>query len=442
MRFFSLMVLLSFVAGCASKNVQPATIGTQTKNPVTIGYSEQLGDAIAQNSGLIFIRLLFTDGSVRITEISPTTLTPKASTEEVLVYSQNLKIIGPAYETNEGFADKSGFICSAWASKKSTYHPCGTGSRFVSINKTGSTVRNIIATPLTWGVAAGLNYEIDFDSLAKIIEQLQVDKIAKRARQSVDFVNKLNLDLSVIAKNVSKNISIRTNLINDTGFPSPELPRNLTNLSLNFTEKVAALNSFVYEGVFDVFDVIDAKSSAHFENIKNRGMYNARCLNSMMQIAGFSATLTCPSTFVYRDSNDTFPVIYKLENYSAGTRYPSLLGQDKNLSLKVEGGRILISNETNSYIEVKSITIYGGNEVADTKVDLSFAPMSLNKNYYLVSDYSNASITQMFTFNRVKASDVAGVRRVFGIAIKYRVGNGGNFETLFVKRDVILSSLI
>ena len=48
----------------------------------------------------------------------------------------------------------------------------------------------------------------------------------------------------------------------------------------------------------------------------------------------------------------------------------------------------------------------------------------------------------MFTFDNVKFGDIRGKSIDFGIAIKYRVGNGSNFESLYVKRKFDVSSLI
>jgi hypothetical protein len=431
------------MAGCASKNIQSAANGDKSQHPVSIGYSEKFGRTIAADGQLIFFRLQFADGAVRVTEIATSVLRPKSSTEEVLAYSRNLKLIGPAYGSYDGFADNSGFICSAWSSKmKDLYHPCGTGSRFVGINKSGSTVRNIVATPLTWGLAAGLNYEIDFESLTKIVEQLQLTTLGNRVWQSVDLVNKLNGNLSVIAKNVSITAPTKINVINNTGFTSPTLPTNIAGINLEHAQQVTGVDRITYDGDLTVFTAIDEKTNDQFESIKNSHKFRVRCMNSVIQISGFSGSITCPNTFSYLNAKDALPLTYKLDTYSPGTRFPSLSGRDKSLSLKVEGGGIYLANETNAFIEVKSITIYGGKEVNDNKVEISFAPMSSNKAPFFVNDYANSTIVQMFTFNRVKVSDIAGKTRLFGVAIKYRVGNGGNFETLFIKRDVLLNSLI
>jgi hypothetical protein len=445
LRYFLLTLLFAIIAGCASKNIQQAATGEQSNNSIAIGYSTDFGRAIATNDGkgLIFFRIQFTDGAFSVTEIAPSILRPNSSTEEVLAYTRNGRMIGPAYETNDGFTDGSGFVCSAWSSKlKSKYHPCGTGSRFVSVNKANSTFRNIVVTPLTWGLGAGMNYEIDFDNLTKIVDQLQLTTLGNRAWQSVELVNKLNNNLKNIASNASTNAATNINVINNTGFPTPKLPRTIANVSLSHTQQVAGISSVLYDGDLGVFSQIDAKSNAQFENIKNSGKFNVSCLNSGINVSGFSGSITCPKSFNYIEPKDTLELTYKLDSYSTGTRFPAISGHDKSLSLKVEGGEISLVNQTNTYVEVKSITIYGGKEVVDTKLDLSFAPMSSNKTPYFVKDYAGSSITQMFTFNRIKAVDIAGKNRLFGVAIKYRVGNGGNFETLFIKRDVPLSSLM
>lgn len=441
MKKYFLVSFFSILAGCTSTNIQKST-SDGINNSVAIGYNTQLAEQIANNKDLIFLRISFAKNIAKITEISNYHINPKDDHEEVLVYSPEINIIGPAYENKSAFTDKSGFVCSAWSSTKSLYHPCGRGSRFVSVNKVNSAFRNIVVTPITWGIGAGLNYEVDFENLKKIVDQLGVVTTSKRAWQSVKYIKTLNKDLHHIAKNASANIPIHINLINNTGFPSPDFSRSIANLSLNFADKISENLNVIYNGSNSIFDDLDQNNRNKFEDIKTRGRYDVRCTNSMAQISGFSLLISCPNNFTQAGSDNTLSIDYKLKSYSAGTRYPSLHGKDKNISLKINGNRIYITNETNAYIELKSISIYGGQEVTDTKIDQSMAPNTTNKVPYLVSDYANQTITKMFTFNNIKAADISGLQRVFGVAIKYRLGHGGNFNTLFVKRNVRLASLI
>jgi hypothetical protein len=441
MKKYFLVLFFSILMGCTSTNIQKST-SDGINNSVTIGYNTQLAEQIANNKDLIFLRISFSKNIAKITEISNYYINPKDGHEEVLVYSPEVNIIGPAYDNKLAFTDKSGFICSAWDSKKILYHPCGTGSRFVRVNKVNSAFRNIVVTPITWGIGAGLNYEVDFENLKKIVDQLGVVTTSKRAWQSVNYIKTLNKDLQYIAKNASVNMPIHINLVNNTGFPSPDFSRSIANLNLSFADKISEKLNINYNEKNSIFDDIDQNNRNKFEAIKMRGKYDVRCTNSMVQISGFSILISCPNSFTQADSNDTLSIGFKLESYSAGTRYPSLYGKDKNISLKVEGNRIYLTNETNAYIELKSISIYGGQEVTDTKIDQSMAPNTTNKVPYLVSDYASQTIIKLFTFNNIKSADIAGLQRVFGVAIKYRLGNGGNFDTLFVKRNVRLASLI
>lgn len=439
MKRVSLFLVAACVAGCAGKSVK--TIAADSGKNIKFGYSKEFDTAIHADTDAMFFRLSVQPDSVRVTEISSAAIMPQSSTEEVLAYSRPLNMIGPAFVSAKMFGGRT-FGCMAIDGiKRTDYHPCGTGSRFVSASAGNSLGRNLFAIPLTWGLGVGVDYAVNTDAIVQTVRDLSIERLAKRMTETNTLAAALNSKLGIEDGDIKSKIAPDYVVTNNTGFSLPALNSKNSQFTLLRTDKIDAPKSIQYSGDDLAFNQVEQTMQEQYDAIRAERRYNVKC-PADIRVNGFAGRISCPQQFTYRMPSDTIQIKVAIDSLSVGTKFPSLSMNDKNISVSVNNGTIYVQNATNSYIEIQSISIYGGKEVRENSINSSLSPQSSNKSPYYVANLGGDLITKMFTFNNVKLGDIRGKSIDFGIAIKYRVGNGSNFESLYVKRKFDVASLI
>ncbi|HET7772915.1 MAG TPA: hypothetical protein VFK82_03740 [Burkholderiaceae bacterium] len=430
------LAALAVLSGCASSGPKPAAAPQNAR----YAFTKPLFTAMQRNEDTLYLRLAYSDTAVRVTELSPTRITPAGKQEEVLFYNRRADVFGPAFTTDQGLGSPSRFSCLAIASyPANAYHPCASGSRFATTAVGNTIFVNAIMIPFTAGLGVGRSVDVNVEGLRKTVEELKLDEVVRDYDATVAHVRRLNTELTEIERAASTNIEITPNLRNLTGFTPPALTRRQAQLSLRFGERIPAPAGVAYSNA-GTLQALRDDASARAERIKAAASFAVGCASRFSE-RGFTGTVACPERIVYRGPADRLPVNFTAETFSGGTRFPSLNQRDKTLALQLDGNGITLSNLSNAYVEVKTVTVYGGTEVMNTDIDLSLAPQSANKTPLSVANYAGPTIRRLFTFDNITAADVNGKSRVFGVAIKYRVGSGGNFETLLIRRDIPLASL-
>lgn len=427
------------MAGCAGNSVK--TSATDGGEKVKFGYTQQFNAAIHKNHDNLFFRLSVRPDAVSVTEISTVAILPQSSMEEVLAYSRSLNMIGPAFVSAEMFGGRTFGCMMIGGVKRTDYHPCGTGSRFVSASAGNSLGRNLFAIPLTWGLAVGVDYAVNTDAITQAASDLSIMQLVKQMDETNTLAATLNSKLAMEDNDIKLKIVPDYVVSNNTGFNLPELNGKNAQFTLLRADKIDAPKSIEYSSGSSAFSQVRQVMQERYDAIRAERRYNVKCPSSI-QVNGFSGRMSCPQQFTYRQPGDRIKINVAIDSLSVGTKFPSLSIRDRNISVSVSGGTIYVENATTSYLEIKSISIYGGKEVRENSIDHSLPPQSSNKTPYYVASLGGDLIARIFTFNNIKLSDIRGKSVDFGIAIKYRVGNSSNFESFYVKRKFDVGSLI
>lgn len=439
----ALAVFILLFGGCGTKPVQPVT-SPETGRLLQTGYfPPHVVDA-----SMVYFRIRFDDGKTyRVTEISPTRILPTSNAEEILGFDLARNMVGPAYSismpNSESTSHGVSFACAFFGpDKKAEYHPCGAGSRFVKTSIGTTVFVNLLLVPLTLGTGAGVVYYLNDEAIRKVATELKLDRLANRYAQIKQYAEELNQNLDRQDRSLSRSLKPRLTLLNRTGF---QLPSSVSNYDLGLTlarqEKVEHAGSLRYDGNDNIFSDAQAQMKDRYDAIVKERNFNVTC-SSHYTASGFDGGIVCPNTFRYSSPLDAPEISVTINTVSFGTRYPSMQLKDRNISAEVSDGKLFISNLSNSFIEIKSISVYGGKEIKGTFVDRSLSPQGTNKEPYFLSQLASSPIISMFTFNSIRKSQIEGKAVDFGIAIKYRVGGGGNFESLFKKDRFRIESLL
>lgn len=426
------------LSGCAGEKIKSVK-GSEGGRPLSVGYI----DSSAYYSDVVFFRIVFENGSYRVAEISDVIMMPRSSSEEVLGFRLSSNMVGPAYSSNTMFNPKSRkFSCMlADGVKKTEYHPCGTGSRFVVTSTASSVGRNLIAIPFTWGLAAGMDYSVDSESVRKVVIDLDLEKLARRYASLVQYSRDSNKALDQKDKELQVSTRFRLNLKNNTGFPDPVVSNIDIGFKFSRVENVESIGALIYAGDDSLFADAQARLKERYERLSRERNFTVRCATKY-SVWHFDGDISCSTKLRYASSGDVPDVSVVLNSVSYGVRYPELKFKDKNISIEIRSGEMFISNLTGSFIEIKSIALYGGKEIVETPMDFSLSPLATHKKPFYLQKLASDQLTRMFTFNNIRKSDVNNKVVDFGVAVKYRVGNGGNFDSAFEKRRFKMESLI
>lgn len=429
-KFFARTLVTASVATCA---VLAAGCSSAPKFVPKGGVNYNFSREVFQNA--LYMRLRYSNSAVEVTEVSANSLVPTGKDEEVLAYSPTRGMIGPAFGTSTGYGDT--FVCKMLdpTTKWAAYHPCSSGSRFVSAAVGKTVITNVILVPISLGLYSSKSVDLDRPALDETVVQLGIKRIGDEYLETRRFAAQLTDQLNAHAKEVRKNLTVKTTVENMTAFQAPSITDQDVGVTLTIPSSFSVPDTIQYRGP-ETFASIRKQMEQQAQALVSKGEFKVEC-RSRYYRSSFEGRVYCPETLVYRSGSEVLTTKVQLQTYSGGTRFPSLNKSDRVLSVEVENNSLVVENLSSQYVEVSAITVYGGEHVLNTTVNMSLAPESRNSAHSM-EQYAGPTITRLFTFDKV--SRVTGSRN-FGVAIKYRVGSGGNFETLLLRRNVQLASL-
>lgn len=249
------------------------------------------------------------------------------------------------------------------------------------------------------------------------VERLDRDLI-KKAKTVVRIKNKTGFADPVIDPS-----SLRVSMSREVGFPLPD--------SILVTDPQNPSAALMAE--------IDNKKKAYLATQQ----FNLSCGNQFNQ-GPYNGFITCPANVRAYKGRLTPKVTVTLTSLSIGLRFPEYKAADKRLKATITNGQLYLANLTDKYMEIRSVAVYGGKEIQENEFEISLSPYMMNKEPISLERFAsyNKDLKKLFTFKKVRRQDVSGRKVKFGLAVKYRVGSGGNFETFHSTRDVPLVSLV
>ncbi len=165
----------------------------------------------------------------------------------------------------------------------------------------------------------------------------------------------------------------------------------------------------------------------------------------------FNSTIKAPSKIKYiLNKKITIPVNITIESASLNKMFPKdFVLQDNNLEVNFHTNnnnsmvKIIASNNTQSFINTKSLTSYYGKSVYNlSDVNREIAPksttLSSNSNYDILSD----EMIEFSNFSNVTKSKAKSIILTYGYAVKYRINNTNQDKSLYKTNKYSLHSII
>jgi hypothetical protein len=438
--------LMGLLAGCMG----PLT-HVDTQSEAIVGFTEQAYAAVSAagrfpSASVVFIRLRASQADdFTATELSISRLRPASKDEEILAYVADMNMILPAYSSMVTFntptrSFQCGFVPMEGIDKISgdQYHPCGSGSKLVVAGKRASAARNAFALVTTLGLASGIDYVVDAQRVIAILRKQGIMEKIKQYHSVLAAASQAESDVLKQDKVLQSTATAAIRVENNTGFETPAIAPRWINYTFGRDVSIPAPRTIALTSG-DPFGSaradIDGRKA---ELLKNR-TYRVACPANFSQ-GEFRGKIAC--TEVTEFAGSLAPqILVTLDSIDAGLRFPSFEGSDKNLLVHVADGAMVVSNLTQQYVEVQSIAVYGGKDIQENPLNLSLAPMVGNREPMRLRGLCNERIIQLFMLNGMRKKDLEKKVK-FAIAIKYRVGDTGNFRTFYGERSVLLADLV
>jgi hypothetical protein len=105
---------------------------------------------------------------------------------------------------------------------------------------------------------------------------------------------------------------------------------------------------------------------------------------------------------------------------------------DKNVQLSYNGSSLTLTNKTDKYIQIKSISCYNGDVISTYQSEIELAPEATRTSYDLVEKlFSGNKFTESLNYTNMTASMARNKNLTFGFAVKYRLGEENVDRTLY-----------
>jgi hypothetical protein len=431
--------VLSACAGPSVRTVAPADNGTK----LSVGFTNAMNNRMREGRNVYFVRLKESAGSFVPVEIASERLVPNNDSEEVLAYVRDDNWVLPAYDSAALFNAPTGtFQCGPlFQSKKVVYHPCSSGSKLVGASAGASVGRNAVALITTLGLGSGIDYGVDTQKILTILESGDVLAKIERFDSVRQYAAKASNAVAAEDGALSKAAQPQIKVVNETGFPTPSITKSALRYSVRRDNGIAPPNSVELTQSSDPYAPLIAAIDAQKNQLMLERTFAVTC-NDSITVAAFSASQQCANSVTVRNGILSPQISVTLKSIDLGVRYPDFQHSDGKIAATIKEGGLVVANLTGQYAEILSLSLYADKEIAELEVNMSLAPGAENRDPISMDRLANRSIREKFTMKGIRLADVRGKSVNYGLAVKYRLGDGNNFQTLHRKVTVPLLSLI
>lgn len=214
--------------------------------------------------------------------------------------------------------------------------------------------------------------------------------------------------------------------------------------SFDFTEQPNI--ELVINTTPESFDKIISETKTNIENLTNTYISNVPqelenyekylvkrssllFVNRLVEsrINDYRIDLNVPETILVEDKNEIqVPIKLTILSKNFNNIYPRDRFDDKNISLHFDGKKIIITNKTSYFVQIKTISAYYNNNIDNQIYDLELPPKSYKEIFFSPSSIAGQSYYQDINAQLAKSKNVS-----FGFAVKYRLVEMNTDKTLF-----------
>jgi len=442
--YFLLSVsLMLMLAGCASRGFKEVSLYNRS---VVIGWKNQkmLGPGY-------YVLIERNSRSWTIKKISLKPITGRENKmQEILFVSKNLNYVQPFFEKPSFYnSNLRTFQCTPLLEKGKFYTPCN--SYLTTANAGASVARDALALVSTFGLAAGIDYEIDTKKISNIIKQTNLLKKVKlykglterflsEKKRYYDFASNIILNIKKIKDNTRLYL-IKPNDI--SGGVQKRLTREIVNLPKDLDYSFDKYNKNDIKNLF-VGKEVEVQPYLINPIIKTHNYYILKCFGIIPE--------KYTKIKIPYDRNYTHPEIdipITINTCDVINPYPSnFIAKDKNILIKVmslnkNGIRLLAENKTISYIKILSATLYYRDKVLDiSNLDIELPPKSLKKDVYIPAIGFDSLAGKVNEFKKINKNKLKFLTLSFGLAIKYNIVATNIEKTLYKTNMYSLASIL
>lgn len=236
--------------------------------------------------------------------------------------------------------------------------------------------------------------------------------------------------INIHTQNFDKLIQEPFNVEVDLGASPDEFREKIiklrTEIDANYKNAIARLEDKINQYKIDVADKLNNFNIPHSEELNVRN-FNIKC--------------NCPST-VNSDVDKHVNINYTILSRDWEDIYPAFSNNDSQLAVSFDGSNIKITNKTDKYLQLKSISVYYNSEVSNIDDDKLFElPPETTKTVdakYIV----NPKIRNEAKYSSVTRQNAMSTNFSFGFAVKYSTSQQNVVTTLYKTNKYNLAKVL
>jgi hypothetical protein len=157
----------------------------------------------------------------------------------------------------------------------------------------------------------------------------------------------------------------------------------------------------------------------------------------------FKVKILCPEKFHLSDVGLVGKVLVDIRTFSINDIAPNIKISDHKLKLDFDGTYIGLSNLTDEFLTIDSVSFYYGNKIAiKNSLNIELSPQGQLTKENKLSIHSFPINRSKLAFSDLTIAKAKKLNPVYGFAIKYRTISDDKIKTLFQKRPYPLLDLI
>lgn len=353
-----------------------------------------------------------------------------------------LETMTPYFETSVHRCSTSNYTSLCGAKENLLFRDGYVSASDVGVNATFWTLGTFM-TAVTFGILAPMMienakaiYTTDFDeddfnqALAEAKTKTDLNLIGDEYENYTSWLAKRKAEYQkeVTDKHLALSKSLEFKLIDKS-----QLLRNKITSNAVYISKPNTNKSLVAKGHYNSFDSMKEEIEKDIVNRISYINFKVNCDKSKMADYIYS-TQGCDNIFTMKSKVPSIPVVYTVKKQKAFKvdYFPSL--EDDKIKLSSNGYNINATNKTNSFLHIKTLSIYVGDDIETRKhLSVEVPPRAVVS----VARNNDFSMTQKrLVLNSVTKRDVQRKMNI-GAALKYVVVDTNKEKTLFNIDDIV-----
>ncbi|MGD0281849.1 MAG: hypothetical protein ABSB95_05760 [Dissulfurispiraceae bacterium] len=369
------------------------------------------------------------DNNWILKKIDTAPLNRENTSQEILFINKAISYVAPNYSYFRAIINPYGmprplwrFDCNSEDMESQTYNPCNS--------KLMGRLMPIIG-----------DYEIDRGKILDVIRQTQlIERIKERQDQIYAQEAQAQAELKEKAKEKQAQEA--------RAAAECELMKHTAQ---EFLDKIKVFPLLSNKSGFDA-----PQSYSDLVNVTKKIMYGFHACDDKLEDLDFLIMLSKdnsdfeldiePSRYHIKYSTDEYkvtPIItIKAKNFTEV--YPQYSNQDKSLRVEFDRGKLWLTNKTDNFLQIKSISVYYNGEISGLKLGdtaIELPPQATRKEPLLIDTLASNDVKVQASYHVSKESAMTA-KILFGFAIKYMVVEQNIDKTLFKQKTYNLYDVI